>query len=147
MDLDKERVKLVELIKIPVGEIKHSTYFTELCLDKFSIGFLPTSLDEGSILWNTEKQFLQKLDWARVYGHQKSIIDEKIRELIPVAQFKALPISFRRLFIEDENGNLIASFECVFRSGHWSILDEHLIHSDRIPQKFPRPTQQTGNGV
>jgi hypothetical protein len=132
MDLNNDTSKLSSLLKIPLSEIKYATYFCELILNQTTIGYLPVTIENDVIAYDTNTQFIQKLDWQKIYALQRRQIDEQISKELNLTSFRVLPIAFRRLYVENEQGYLLASFTCIFENDSWIVRDEQLLHRDQV---------------
>ena len=126
-DVQVEKQKLIDLLKIPISSLSYSRFYCELFLDQQSIGFLSISLTPSGIQYETHKEALQKLNWSKVYSFHQKELNEKIEKLILLHSFRAIPIAFRRLYIEDEKDQLIASMECTFENQLWNVQDEKIL--------------------
>ena len=121
------RDRLIDLLKIPITSISISSFSCELFLNQNRIGSLPLSYYRDAIRYDTSGEHLQNLDWARIYSLQKSIIAVRIKERVTLKSVRIIPVSFRRLFVENEFEELIASFQCKFENNHWTVIDEQII--------------------
>ena len=126
-DVLKEKQRLIEILKIPISNLVFSRFYCELFLSQYSIGFLSISQSSTGIQYEINKPSLQKLNWAKVYSLNQAELTEKIKEKIKKDQFNVIPASFRRLYIEDQENQLIASFECAYKEFMWKVEDESIL--------------------
>jgi hypothetical protein len=64
-----------------------------------------------------------------------SELDEKISRKINRRAFNVIPVSFGRLYVEDKENQLIASFSCCYSDFIWIVTDESIL----------APTEYTSN--
>jgi hypothetical protein len=126
-DVLREKQRLIEILKIPISNLVFSRFYCELFLSQHSIGFLSISQSSTGIQFETSKASLQKLNWAKVYSLNQDELNQKIKTKIRKAQFNVVPASFRRLYIEDQEDHLIASFECTYENFSWNVIDESIL--------------------
>jgi hypothetical protein len=126
-DVLRERQKLMDLLKIPISSLVFSRFYCELLLSQHSLGFLPISQSSSGIQYENGKTSLQKLNWPKVYSLHQAELHGKIEKQIRIDSFHAVPISFRRLYIEDQHDQLIASFECTYENFSWNVRDEKIL--------------------
>ncbi len=131
-DVLREKQRLMELLKIPISNLVFSRFYCELFLNQQSIGFLSISQSSTGIQYDTSKAALQKLNWQKIYSLHQSELNDSIGKQIRIASFNTLPASFRRLYIEDGENQLIASFECVYENFSWSTIDEQILASAEV---------------
>ena len=132
VDILKERQGLIETLKIPISNLVFSRFYCELFISQHSIGFLSLIQSSTGIQYEINKQALQKLNWGKVYSLYHTELNGKIRKEIKIDSFNTIPASFRRLYIEDLENNLIASFDCVFENSSWEVLDEGILASNLV---------------
>ena len=126
-DVLREKEHLLDLLKIPISQLVFSRFYCELFLSQQSIGYLPISQAPSGIRYDTSKNSVQKLDWAKVYTLHQAELNEQIEKHIQLKPFRAIPVSFRRLYVEDGSDQLIASFECTYENFEWQIRDEKIL--------------------
>ena len=132
VDVLMEKQRLIETLKIPISTLAFSRFYCELFINQHSIGFLSLSQSLTGIQYEINKPSLQKLNWAKVYSLNQTELHEKIRSKIRMHSFNTIPASFRRLYIEDLENNLIASFDCVFENSSWNTYDEGILASNLV---------------
>ncbi len=130
VDILKEKQRLMEMLQIPISTLVFSRFYCELFLSQHSIGFLSISQSSTGIQYDINKHSLQKLNWVKVYSLNQIDLNEKIRKKIRKELFNVIPASFRRLYIEDLDNQLIASFDCIFENHSWNVHDEGILASD-----------------
>jgi hypothetical protein len=128
-DTLREKQRLTELLKIPVSNLVFSRFYCELFVSQQSIGFLSITRSSLGIQYETSRTALQKLNWAKIYLLNRAELDEKIARKIRRKSFNVIPVSFGRLYIEDKENQLIASFSCSFSDFLWSVTDESILAS------------------
>jgi hypothetical protein len=126
-DVLKEKGKLIEVLKIPISNLVFSRFYCELFESQQSIGFLSIIQSSIGIQYQVDKPSLQKLNWGKVYSLSHVELNEKIRKKIGIELFNVVPASFRRLYIEDLDNQLIASFDCIFENHSWTVHDEGIL--------------------
>ncbi len=126
-DILREKQRVIDILKIPISNLVFSRFYCELFISQHSIGFLSVSQSSSGTQYDTSKAALQKLNWAKVYSLHQGELNEKIKKQIRKDSFHAIPASFRRLYIEDQENQLIASFECLYQDFSWITIDETIL--------------------
>ncbi|HLZ17451.1 MAG TPA: hypothetical protein VKQ08_10440 [Cyclobacteriaceae bacterium] len=126
-DVLREKQRLIEILKIPISNLVFSRFYCEILLAQHAIGFLPISQSAAGIQYDVGKTALQKLNWARVYSIHQADLRGQVAKGIKLNSFNVIPASFRRLYIEDMENQLIASFHCAFENQSWIVSNEGLL--------------------
>ena len=123
----REKERIVDLLSIPVSSLVFSSFFCEIFIGVHSIGCLQFDHTPQGLQYDTTKASLQKIDWKRVYQYCAVELNALIQSEIKLRSFKVVAASFGRLFVEDETGNLIASFHCSYKNSVWKISNEGIL--------------------
>ena len=123
----KEKQILMGLLKIPITTLEFSRFYCELYLNANPIGFLAINQSSAGIQYDISKDSLKKISWAKIYSLHQSELNSKIKEQIQLDSFHIIPSSFRRLYVEDSENQLIASFDCLYENFSWGVYDEKIL--------------------
>ncbi len=130
MDLEREKLKLESLLKIPIHEVRYTNFFCEIYFQSENIGFLPVVMSADGIQYETSTVHLQKFDWSKLCYMNLIELSAAVASEVKKTSFKIIPTSFRRLFIEDADNNLFASFNCYYENQQWVLVDEKILSRD-----------------
>lgn len=133
MDIEMEKERLIALLEVPITEVSFSNFFCEIYYRDVLIGHLPITVSSEGIQYENFKTHAQKLDWRKLCNLNALELTAAVASHLGRTTFKIVPSSFRRLFIEDGNNHLFASFECRYKQRHWEVLDEGILHHEPLP--------------
>jgi len=67
---------------------------------------------------------LNNLKWGVVYFKIKDEIDALVKKDLEREDIKITSAPFRRLYVRDEEGVLLDTYECIYENKEWSIVKE-----------------------
>lgn len=146
MDLEKEKERLIGLLEVPVTAVSFSNFFCEVYYRDTLIGYLPITVSAAGIQYENLQSHARKLDWRKICSLSALELNAAVASRLGRTTFKIVPSSFRRLFIEDGQNNLFASFECRYKNKGWEVIDERILHYDPLPESaYQRETTSSAN--
>ncbi|HWA32755.1 MAG TPA: hypothetical protein VG737_01430 [Cyclobacteriaceae bacterium] len=141
MDHEKEKDKLKALLEIPISEVRFSNFFCEVYYRDCLIGYLPITVSSAGIQYEKIEVNVRKLDWPKLCNLNALELTSAVSSHLGRRAFKIVPTSFRRLFIEDGQSRMFASFQCRFRNNSWEVSDEGILRLENDPD--PRYQRET----
>jgi hypothetical protein len=127
---EDERKRLEELLMVPISRLNISNFFCEIYYEDDFIGYLPIVMSANGITYQGDTSNLQKLDWNKLCLLNISNLTSAVAREVNKPAFKIVPSSFRRIFIEDGENNLFASFECFYKNQGWILVNERILSTE-----------------
>jgi hypothetical protein len=118
--------KLASLLNIPVERTVDFGNYVEIIFNEANIGTIPSVLTPGNRIFDTSPEVVNNLRWDHVYLTEQESIDQAIASVLNKDK-EDLQITigtFRRLYVRDENGELINSVICSYAQGQWNVYPE-----------------------
>lgn len=123
MDEQIEISKLIRNLFIPIDNIVNKGDYMEIFSQNVHIGNLPYYNVSGILTYDTDINIVNNLKWQPIFVQNEEFIKRKVEESFG-SDIQITLGTFRRLYIKDSDGNIIASVECRFENNEWRIIIE-----------------------
>ncbi len=121
MDKYKEIVKIQNQLKIPVSDINIFSSYVEIISGKEIIGSIPYYTVAGVNTYDTNVEFVNWLEWEKIYKQHRVELHKKITHLINDNNIIISLGTFRTLYAKKNNSELMYKITCSYLTDGWSV--------------------------
>jgi hypothetical protein len=122
MNIAHEINKVLNILQVPISDIKFKGPYAEIYSDGANIGNLPVYSQASIISYDSSEAVLNKLNWSVIYIKYQDNLLTAIAELLSNEDIWITAATFGHAYANDkkDNGN-IGLFKCSYDGKKWNV--------------------------